>query len=70
MCINPQHTIYSFTIQEVTAPRAHLGTILETQLVAQGPSFTTQLFQGPSYSPKQKHYSGRQQREHRPWLVN
>lgn len=70
MCINPQHTIYSSTIQEVTAPKAHLGTTLGTQLVAQDPSFTIQLFQGPTYSPKQKYLSGNQQREHRPWLLN
>lgn len=49
MCINPQHTIYSFTIQEVTAPRAHLGTILETQLVAQGPN---PAVPGPFLLPK------------------
>lgn len=48
MCINPQHTIYSFIIKEVTAPRAHSGTTSETQLVAQGTSFPTQLFHDPT----------------------
>lgn len=64
MCVNLQNTTHSFTVQEVTAPRAHLGNYTKNS-VAQAP-LTPQLSQGPTYPQRQKHFSASQHGEHRP----